>query len=370
MQGLGILAGFLQQDFGLSTLQVGLLMAASTAAPILALPIVGDLLDRRSERMIVGTGATVLAAGLVLSALGPNFATVLASLFIVGGYSTTQPGGSKSVSDWFRDGQLGFAMGIRQAGLPLGGTAAAASLPVIAGIWGWRPAFLVGATVALAGGLAFGALYRPPDAAADKAGRSRPAMGLASLLAMLRHPWMRGIVLSGTALVSAQLAVLTYFMLFLRDDHAIALVDGAWLMFAVQLSGVAGRVMLGAWSDRPGASRFRLVVASMLAVGAGLLVLALVRSQIPWPVFLLVAAWLGFFGLGWYGPWVAFIADVSPRESRGLALGTAMAVNQVAIVAAPPLLGLLHDVTGGYVAVWSCLVVLLFAAAWGTRGVK
>src|SRR5215813_97616 len=128
-QGLGILAGFLQQDFQLSNLQVGFLIAAANAAPILALPIVGDLLDRRSERLIVGTGAVILAVGVVLSALGPSFAWLLASLFIVGcGYSTTQPGGSKSVTAWFRGGQLGFAMGIRQAGLPLGGAAAAAVL--------------------------------------------------------------------------------------------------------------------------------------------------------------------------------------------------------------------------------------------------
>jgi hypothetical protein len=37
-QGLGILAGFLQQDFQLSNLQVGFLIAAANAAPILALP--------------------------------------------------------------------------------------------------------------------------------------------------------------------------------------------------------------------------------------------------------------------------------------------------------------------------------------------
>src|SRR5947209_6858961 len=113
--------------------------------------------------------------------------------------------------------------------------------------------------------------------------------------------------------------------------------------------------------------------ASFVMQGLGILAgflqqdFGLSTLQVGLLMFLLVAAWLGFFGLGWYGPWVAFIADVSPRESRGLALGTAMAVNQVAIVAAPPLLGLLHDATGGYVAVWSCLVALLLAAAWGAR---
>src|SRR5262249_29454810 len=215
--------------------------------------------------------------------------------------------------------------------------------------------------------LAFSALYRAPAATArqDRPPKSR-ATTLASVLTSLRHPWMRGVVLSGTMLVGAQSAILTYFMLFLRDEQSIPLVDGAWLMFAAQSCGIAGRIILAAWSDRPGTSRFRLVVASMLAVAAGMLVLALLRSQMPWPVLIVIAAWLGFFGLGWYGLWVACVADASPPESVGLALGTAMAVNQVAIVAAPPLLGLLHDLTGGYVAVWGCLAVLLIAAIWGT----
>jgi sugar phosphate permease len=163
IQGLGILAGFLQETFDLSSSEVGLLMAASAAAPIFALPIVGDLLDRQSERAIVGLGAAILAAGLLFSVLVSQFAILLVCLFIVGaGYSTTQPGGSKSVTTWFRGRQLGLAMGIRQAGLPLGGAAAAAILPIVASFWDWRVAFAVGAAVALGGGLGFSALYRSP----------------------------------------------------------------------------------------------------------------------------------------------------------------------------------------------------------------
>ena len=112
------------------------------------------------------------------------------------------------------------------------------------------------------------------------------------------------------------------------------------------------------------------MVVSILAVAGGMLILALLPSQMPWPSLIVIAAWLGFFGLGWYGPWVAFVADASPPESVGLALGTAMAINQVVIVAAPPLLGLLHDLTGGYVAVWGCMVILLAAAAWETRRLR
>lgn len=366
--GLGVLAGFLQQDFQLSASQVGLLIAAAGAAPVIALPFVGDLLDRRGERMIIGVGGAIVGAALVLAALAPSFALVLIFLFVVGaGYSASQPGGSKSVTAWFRGDRLGFAMGVRQAGLPIGGAAAAAILPIVASHWSWRAAFFLGAAVVLVGSFVFVALYTAPAGSAGDAPQSRPARTLAYLLSTLRHPWMRGVAVSGTTLVGAQYAILTYFMLSLRDQQSIPLVEGAWLMFVTQLCGVAGRVLLGAWSDRSGTSRFRLVVASMLAVAAGFIVLVSLPAQVPVPVLVVVAAWLGFWGLGWYGPWVAFVADVSPRESVGLALGNAMAINQVSIMGAPLLLGILHDVAGGYGAVWLCMAALLAAAVLATH---
>ena len=108
----------------------------------------------------------------------------------------------------------------------------------------------------------------------------------------------------------------------------------------------------------------------MLAVGAGFVVLASMPGQMPVPALIVVAAWLGFFGLGWYGPWVAFVADVAPRESVGLALGTAMALNQIAIMGAPLLLGFLHDLAGGYVAVWGSMAALLAAAMFATHRLR
>jgi len=366
--GLGVLAGFLQQDFHLSASEVGLLIASAGAAPVIALPLVGDLLDRRGERMIIGVGGAIVAAALILAALAPSYVLILVFLFVAGaGYSASQPGGSKSVTAWFRGDRLGFAMGVRQAGLPIGGAAAAAILPIVATHWSWRAAFVLGAAVVLIGSLAFVVLYTAPAGSAGDRPQSRPARSLAYLASTLRHPWMRGVAVSGTTLVGAQYAILTYFMLSLRDQQSIPLAQGAWLMFITQMFGVAGRVLLGAWSDRSGTSRFRLVVASMLAVAAGFVVLASMPAQMPLAALIVLAAWLGFFGLGWYGPWVAFVADVSPPESIGLALGNAMALNQISIMGAPLLLGILHDVAGGYVAVWGCTAALLAAAVVATH---
>jgi len=308
------------------------------------------------------------ARGLVCAAFAPDFAGGLACLFVAGiGYSTAQPGGSKSVSAWFRSTQLGLAMGIRQAGLPIGGAAAAAVLPYITNITSWRLAFEIGAAVALSGGLAFALAYRRPVRPRHQARPIRHATTLPYLVAMLCQPWMRRVVWSGVALVSAQFGILTYLMFFLRDRQGIPLTRGAWALFLAQLFGVAGRVILAAWSDHSRVGRLRPVLASMVAVAAGLLALVVVPAHTPVTVLVIIAGWIGFFGFGWYGPWVAHITEASPPESVGLALGTAMAANQIAIVTTPPLLGLLLDVTGTYTALWGALAVLLAVAAWLTR---
>jgi len=360
--GLAALAGFLQQDFALSATETGLLITASYAAPLFALVFVGDLLDRRSERLIIGVGAAIMFAALMLSAASGGYGVLLLWLFVAGlGYSATQPGGSKSVSAWFRGDRLGLAMGIRQAGLPLGGAIAAAILPAVAAAWSWRAAFIAGAVAALGGGLAFALIYRPPDDEAAAAPR-RAALTLAAVVELLRQSWMRNAMAAGLALVSAQYGILTWLMLYLRDSQDIPLIRGAWLLFLAQAVGAAGRIVLAALSDRTPASRFRLLTVSMIAIAAGVLVLIVLPSRTPEPALALIALWLGFFGLGWYGPWVAYLAETAPADQVGLTLGAAMALNQFGIIAAPPLLGLIHDITGGYAAVWGAIAGVLAVA--------
>lgn len=365
--GLAALAGFLQHDFNLTAAETGLLITASYAAPLFSLLFVGDLLDRKSERLIIGVGAALLFAPLVFAAASRHYAVLLFWLFFAGlGYSATQPGGSKSVSAWFRGDRLGLAMGIRQAGLPLGGAVAAAILPAMAAAWSWRAAFVTGAVAALAGGLFFALIYRPPAEDAGAAAR-RDSLTLAAVVQLLRQPWMRNATVAGLALVSAQYGILTWLMLDLRDHAHIALTRGALFLSLAQAAGAVGRIALAAWSDRTPPLRFRLLTVSMIAVAAGVLVLMVVPPQTPELLLALLAAWLGFFGLGWYGPWVAYLAETAPADKVGLTLGAAMAINQLGIIAAPPLLGLVHDLTGGYTALWACVVGALAIAYVLTR---
>lgn len=364
VQGVGSLGPALQSGLDLSTGQLGLLLSAAQFMPLVGLLVVGRLLDRYDERWIVGAGALIVAVGLALGAGAPGYGALLLALLVVGaGYSSAQPGGSKSVASWFDGSQRGLAMGVRQAGLPLGGALAAAVQPWLAREFGWRATLVCGALVAVAGASVFVGLYRrPPETDAERAATTRAPGGPA----VLREPAMLRIVLSGAGLVAAQSGVLMFTVLHLRDAAGLGVASAALVLMAAQGAGIAGRIGLAAWSDRARSGRHTTVRACLAGVAVCAAALATPMGEHPvtaCPLFVL----LGFVGIGWYGPWVAHVAESAPAGRTGSALGLAMAANQVVVVLAPPLLGWLRDVTGGFGAVWLVLAALAGAAFAATR---
>ncbi|MFF4341373.1 MFS transporter [Kitasatospora sp. NPDC001540] len=363
--GLGALGVLLQSALNLSTAQLGLLVSAAQLMPLAGLLVAGELLDRYSERWVVGIGAGVVALALGAGSLAPGYAALLVALLVVGtGYSTVQPGGSKSVASWFDASQRGFAMGIRQAGLPLGAALASAVLPVVAEEFGWRATLLTGGFVALLGaGLFMGCYRRPPAASApqDKKPSDPLAVQLRARLRMLREPSTVKIMLSGTSLISVQYGVGILTVLHLHQASSVSAGQAALVLVASQGAGVAGRICLAAWSDRSGSGRYAIVLVCMVAVIAGLVVLMTPAGRAP-VVASGVFVWLGFFGFGWYGPWVAHVTEAAPPGKTGFALGLAMSVNQIAIVTVPPVLGLLVDLTGSFTPAWALLSLLTIVA--------
>ena len=370
VQGLGAIAAFIQDDLQLSALQIGLLMSAAQLLPLAGLIVAGELLDRFGERFVVGCGGLLVGLALSSAMFVHGYLPILGVLLIVGAvYSTAQPGGSKAVSSWFSSRQRGLAMGIRQAGLPLGGALSAAILPYVALAWGWQAAFLVGGAAAALGALIFITVYRdPPDKVSTAAPGRKFALReeLSARLAMLREPAMKNIVLSGVSLVSIQYGFLMFAVLHLHDTIGLPVTQAASLLFLAQMAGAVGRVLLAAWSDHSRGGRYLPVLISLVAILPGLLVLAWMPVHAPLLLGALMV-WLGFFGFGWYGPWVTYVAEAAPVGKTGFALGLAMAVNQIAIVLVPPALGALKDLTRSYLPGFGILIAMGVGALLLTR---
>ena len=359
VQGLGALGVQLQRDLGVNAAQLGLLISAAQLAPLIGLLVAGELLDRFDERWVVGAGAGAVGVALIAGTFAPGYAALLGVLLVVGaGYSTVQPGGSKSVAAWFDASRRGTAMGIRQAGLPLGAALASAALPAVAAAFGWRATLPAGGLVALLGGAAFVLLYRRPPGQPVTTRQTGPR------LALLRVPALRRALLCGVSLISVQCGIGLLTVLHLHEVATLSAGRAALILVAAQAAGVAGRILLAAWSDSARWQRQSVVTVSLIAVAAALVLLMTPAGRYPVAAGA-VFVWLGFFGIGWYGPWVALVTEAAPPGRTGFALGLAMAVNQVAIVLVPPVLGLLRDATGGFATPWGLLLAMTGAALLG-----
>lgn len=372
VQGLGSIALTLKSEMNLSSLQIGALVSAAQLVPLAGLLIAGELLDRYSERFVVGLGAIIVGASLCAAALATAYTELLIALILLGlGYSTAQPGGSKSISKWFKGGQLGFAMGIRQAGLPLGGAMATLLLPVIAGRYSIQAAFLAGGSIALLGALLFMLLYRTPEARERTEKKHiNLASAVSSRLSMVAHPGMRKIMLSGASLTACQYTISVFLVSYLHISLGLEISAAAMMFFVLLAAGIAGRIILAAWSDHCKAGRYYPVLTCLFAVATLLMLLPFLEAQ----NLAIVSAFMaltGFFVYGWYGPWVAYIAETAPADRQGFALGMAMTANQVSAVLVPPIIGLSQDSLGTFTYGWVALaivsILVLFTTARGNR---
>ena len=153
-------------------------------------------------------------------------------------------------------------MGVRQAGLPLGGMVAALLLPPLVGAFGWRGAITGAAAVCAIPGVlcwmglrsetAAGRFTDHEEAGADTTGASAGTIGgvVGWLREILRDAGVRRTTEVAMLLVTAQLCYQGYLALYLVDRLGWSKPAAAGLLVAVHVGGVLGRLAWGALSDR------------------------------------------------------------------------------------------------------------------------
>src|SRR5258705_2647529 len=180
MLGISPLSPSLVAGFGLTRLQVALMVPSIYLGGLLFSLPAGRLADRVGVRPSLFGGLVVGAAGLAAGATAPTFPAFLFCLFVAGsGWSVVNPALGKAIMDLFPVHERGIAMGIKQMGLTLGGIASALVLPRVAAALGWRAAIATcGLVVALPVVLSWRPLgrlddaptMRPPSVARDDRG--------------------------------------------------------------------------------------------------------------------------------------------------------------------------------------------------------
>ncbi|MDC3724771.1 major facilitator transporter [Rhodococcus rhodochrous] len=332
LQGMPSLAPALRARFGLSLAQLGMVLAASTVGLLIALVPWGALADRIGERLVMTLGLVATGGALVAAAAAPSVVGLCVALVAAGAAcASVNAASGRAVLMWFSQGERGLAMGARQTAIPVGAGLAALGLPAAERAWGLGGAFLAAAVAVLTGAVAAVVFIREPrvhETAVARSGLSADPGGTRSVA------WLCAVSL---LLVVPQLAVVSFMVVYLVDEHAMDPATAAALLALVQFGGGALRIGLGAWSDRSGRRLPPLMVVS--AVTSALFAVLAVGAWLGGPIVVPILMIAGLAGVSWNGLAFTAVGEAADPRRIGLVLGIQNTAVAAGMVLTPPVLG-------------------------------
>jgi sugar phosphate permease len=323
--GLPVLAPALRDAHSLSLVQVGVVLDSLWIGTLLTLLPWGLLADRVGERLVLATGLIGCGAALVGAGFAGGFGSLIVLVGLAGaaGASVNAASG-RAVMQWFPAAERGFALGVRQTAIPLGGLVSALVLPAVA----LRSAFIVLACLCAVGALFGIAAIR------ERAGAEDDVLEPRGLGATLRDHRLWLLCAGSSLYLVAQLAITGFLVLFLHDERGLSTAAAAGVLAGVQVVAAVLRIGGGRWSDRLG-SRMRPLRLVGLASGV---TLALATAVLSAPLVVLVPAFVlaGGLSMAWNGLSFTAAAEIAGRSRSGAALGMQQSALAAAGAIVPP----------------------------------
>ncbi|HEY0187169.1 MAG TPA: MFS transporter [Cellulomonas sp.] len=364
-----------RSSFGVATLEVtdlfgvsSSLLATMAVAQLVvyaALQVpVGVLLDRYGPRLLVATGAGVMALGQGVLALAPSAAWVLAGRMLVGaGDALTFVSVIRLVPAWFAARRVPLLTQLTGSIGQLGQVVSAVPLVALLHATGWRTTFLSVAAVGVVAAVAVLALVRDAPSVAAASGVAGPGAGAAHPAA--RSPRERGALRAVLREHGVRLAFWIHFS-GQFSNHVIVLLWGyaffvegqgrtageasALLTLNVVAAVVAGPV-IGLVAGRHPRVRLAMALAASGAIGLAWLSVVLPTEPVP---FAVLAVFVVVVGIG--GPMSLVAFDVARGHVPARRLGTTT--------------GFVN--TGGFIGAFATMLVvgLVLDRATGADGVR
>ncbi len=351
--GLPSLGPALRGAYGLTLGEVGLAFAAVTGGGMLTLVPWGALTDRIGERPVMTAGLAGCAAALIGAAAAETYPALLVALLVAGMFGSSATGASgRAVMSWFARSERGFALGIRQMALPMGGALASLTLPSLVDARGLDAAFVALAGLSATAALAALLLMRDPPPAPS----TWPAVAAPPPTRDARI-WRLGA--GGALLVCAQASMLGFIVLFLHDARHVSATIAAAALGALQIVGALVRIVAGRRSDREG---LRIApIRRIAARNTGLLVAVGILAAGPGALLYPVLAVAAVSTMSWNGLAFTAAAEISGRARAGTAMSMQNTLISVGGVLAPTAFGVLVELTS-WTAAYTLLAIAPLAA--------
>lgn len=400
--GIPTTALWLRSDYHLDNAALGLVLGAMGLGAALSELPWGIAADRWGDRPVLLTGLVSTALALLAMVLFivpahgaiPGLAWQTIAMGAVGLLGGSVNGASgRAVMRWFKEGERGLAMSIRQTAVPLGGGLGALMLPSLASNLGFRSVYgVLGLLCAVSALLTWHWLHEPPEVASEPrrvtcatatvtsasvatsanasastftptptpafalAASSASASALAAtnasapvippaLVSPLRDPMVWRVVCGIGILCAPQFALITFATVFLHDTAQVGIAGITATMVVMQLGAMIMRVWSGRFTDRHG-NRAAYLRGSTLVAAASFvaLPLAMTLSAPGWSLMPLIA-FAGICVSAWHGVAYTELATLAGKDRAGTALGMTNTIVYLGLFLTP--LSIPHLVASG-----------------------
>ena len=348
--------------YDLSLAGLGLVLTANVLGQGLALLAVGVAVDRWGGRIPTVCGVLLATAGLLAAAFAPTIELLVPALFVSGLGAAVVPIASMgAVFRAFPPERRGWALGVRQMGVPLAGVVGAFMMPALEGAGGVRLALLVCACVAAVFGLLFA--FYGAELAEPSETRHPVRAGLGHIV---RSPGMGRLLIVAVFYIVVLQSALSYLVPAVRD----AGINAFWssvVFFAMQVGAAVSRVVWGRLADRDGGSRrSRTLVESGWAATIGMILLAvLLYGGLAAVLIATIAFALG--GMGWNALVYVTAGERGPRGLTAQSVAVAATVIFTIAAVSAPAMGAIAAAIG-WLGFWLLCAGLAAVGALVARG--
>ena len=350
--GIGALFPFIQEDLGATRAQLGLISASLFVGGVVTALLTGwmaDVVGVRRLQAATLTGGAVLV--LLLSQMQSVLQGVILGLLIAATLSASFPVFVKAIMEWVAPQARGLALGITEASIPIGGIIAAVLLTFLGVTYSWRVALMVVALIIGVSGLLFFAFYRDRPASHAEKNTVSEAGARLPLVAKNRDIWL--VAMFSTAFAGLMLVLLSYLVLFLREDLGMSAGVAGGLLASAMVGGAVGRISWVVVSDfLLGGHRVAVLavvgIMSALSLGA----MGWLTSDSPMVSVVLLVFVVGGTAMGWTGLYLPLLSEFAGPALTGTTMGFTSTIQRVGSFGIPPLFGLLADRTGSYETGW------------------
>ncbi|MFT4089145.1 MAG: MFS transporter [Asticcacaulis sp.] len=359
---LTYIAPALTQEWGISSTSMGLVFSAGLAGMAFGGLVLAPLADRFGRRTMILFSMLIMTSGMIASAYVHDIYAMCAARLVVGaGIGTVLASMAALTSEYAPPRYRSFAVGLVQAGWPVGAVATGFITAWALPIFGWRTLILAAASLSVISlPLIFALLPESmdylqkvqPKGALARLNKIRVRMNMLALevlppkpdsasrftvAALFSAPVRHSTLLLWPGIICGFMVL--YFVISwitrLALDAGLNQADSIYAGAIYNAGAFTGTLIMSALAVR---LRLQTLIPVMLVAAAGLL---LFFGSVKLPVYLvlLTAFVIGVALQGGFNGFHPLTSQVYPTELRSTGLGWAMGMGRIGAVAGPLLAG-------------------------------